>query len=429
MVPGLGRDEISAGRPLSVLYNDCSFTSYVPYLKGISLAATRFPLFLGIDRMQIVSLCKPFYFRFYDVGVRLVSDCPGYFDLFVQNYARFQVSGENAPAAYHVDAALLTKGNTRSQRPILWLDGEEWPLNDTLDTLALRDHLFEYIFATIAARVRSHILIHAAVVERDGSAVLIAGDSQHGKSSLALGLLRRGFRLHSDELAAIARTDGRVHPFPRKVRATSRSLALAGYDVAPDEFPLWLGKYLVDVERLPAATTSAPTPIREIVLLSEPSPHGAAQQDFMRVTVDRLDDLWLASLERTDGVAALYVDHSANFPAVLIQTKKKAAVLASVDALCQAHRVLCLEVQKRAPHQPSFTQAPQVVPLSKSLAVMELLRHFQGTHGSVILQEEHGGSAASFYMEMADLVDNVRCHRLYVGHYQESLDLICDLSR
>jgi hypothetical protein len=59
---------------------------------------------------------------------------------------------------------------------------------------------------------------------------------------------------------------------------------------------------------------------------------------------------------------------------------------------------------------------------------MEVLRHFQGAHSSVILREEHRGSATNFFVEVAGLVQKTRCHRLSVGHYDQALDLVCDLT-
>ena len=381
--------------------------------------------------MQTSSINKSLYFRFYDVGLHLQSDDPGYFDLFAQTYANFQVGQDGAPAPHTLKAIVVTGYDPAGELPALWLDGERWPIHDPI---GLRDHIFEYIFAAIAAQVKSHILLHAAVVERNGSALLIAGDSQHGKSSLALGLLRRGFRLLSDELAAISRLDGTVHPFPRKVRATPGSLALAGYTVAPDTFPFWLGKYLIDVEQLQLSTTTTPMPLGDIILLSDPVSQVTTQnttepQDMVQITVERLDDSWLKAVNLINGIIALQVHHANHYPTLLLQTQNKVAVIKAIQTLCDTHRILCLEVQKRSPHRPDFTQAPHLTPLPQSLAVMELLRHFQGAHGSVILQQEHKGSATSFFMEVADLVHNTRCYRLSVGHYAQALDLICNIPR
>ncbi len=47
------------------------------------------------------------------------------------------------------------------------------------------------------------LVLHAAVIERDGRAIALAGPSGSGKSHLAATLIRQGFRLLSDELCAL----------------------------------------------------------------------------------------------------------------------------------------------------------------------------------------------------------------------------------
>jgi hypothetical protein len=59
------------------------------------------------------------------------------------------------------------------------------------------------------------LFVHAAVLEHEGRAILLAGDSGSGKSTTALGLTRLGFRLMSDELAPIDPRALTVEAYPR----------------------------------------------------------------------------------------------------------------------------------------------------------------------------------------------------------------------
>lgn len=67
----------------------------------------------------------------------------------------------------------------------------------------------------IASRAHRHLLIHAAVVERDGLALVLPGRSGAGKTTLAALLATRGWRLFSDEFAVIEPQTGRCVPMPR----------------------------------------------------------------------------------------------------------------------------------------------------------------------------------------------------------------------
>lgn len=64
-------------------------------------------------------------------------------------------------------------------------------------------------------RLEGFVSLHAAAVARDGAAVVLAGESGAGKTTLTLGLLDAGWTYLSDDLAPVAVDTGLVHPFPK----------------------------------------------------------------------------------------------------------------------------------------------------------------------------------------------------------------------
>ena len=88
--------------------------------------------------------------------------------------------------------------------------------------------LFDAIVTgVIAALSRQGILaIHAGVVAHRGQAILIAGRSGRGKTTLVLGLLRRGLDLLSDELALVAQDDRTILAYPRGLHIRPAALDL-----------------------------------------------------------------------------------------------------------------------------------------------------------------------------------------------------------
>ena len=76
----------------------------------------------------------------------------------------------------------------------------------------------------VALGWRRHLLLHAAVVERDGRAVVMTGESGAGKSTLAALLMARGWRLLGDEFALLG-ADGFLHPHPRLISLKNESIA------------------------------------------------------------------------------------------------------------------------------------------------------------------------------------------------------------
>lgn len=67
-------------------------------------------------------------------------------------------------------------------------------------------------------------MIHAAVVERNGKALVLPGDPGSGKSTLSAGLCLRGWRLLSDELTIISIGGGLVQPMPRPISLKEHSI-------------------------------------------------------------------------------------------------------------------------------------------------------------------------------------------------------------
>ena len=76
----------------------------------------------------------------------------------------------------------------------------------------------------IAGQAHHYLLLHAAVLERNGLAVVLPGDPGAGKSTLTAALMLSGWRLLSDELTMIDRDDGRIVPLARPVSLKNRSI-------------------------------------------------------------------------------------------------------------------------------------------------------------------------------------------------------------
>jgi hypothetical protein len=88
--------------------------------------------------------------------------------------------------------------------------------------------VFDAIVAgIIAALARTGILaIHAGVVALNGRALLISGRSGRGKTTLVLGLLRRGLDLLTDELALVAADDRTILAYPRGLHVRPTALEM-----------------------------------------------------------------------------------------------------------------------------------------------------------------------------------------------------------
>lgn len=75
------------------------------------------------------------------------------------------------------------------------------------------------------------LIMHSAVVERDGRALIMPAPSGSGKSTLCAALAWRGWRLLSDEMAVFSFEDGNVYPNPRPVSLKNQAVgAIAAFE-------------------------------------------------------------------------------------------------------------------------------------------------------------------------------------------------------
>lgn len=100
--------------------------------------------------------------------------------------------------------------------------------------------------------------VHAGGVEREGKAILFAGPSGNGKSTMVTLLCERGWRFLSDDIAPIKMNADEVLPFPQ----APRRRIYPGEALAPEDIGILL-RESVSID--PLLIQRAPTPIGGIV--------------------------------------------------------------------------------------------------------------------------------------------------------------------
>jgi HprK-related kinase A len=94
--------------------------------------------------------------------------------------------------------------------------------------------MFEWVMNwCVSHRAHAYLIVHAAVLERHGRAVILPAPPGSGKSTLCAALVTRGWRLLSDEMTLVRLDDGAVLPVPRPVSLKNGSIdVIRGF--APD---------------------------------------------------------------------------------------------------------------------------------------------------------------------------------------------------
>lgn len=183
----------------------------------------------------------------------------------------------------------------------LWIDDVGWygveaagrriVIPPTGDPVRREERLWS-IPALLAYLQRGHHSIHAAAVEVDGSAVLLAAPGRHGKTTLATAFLAAGYRVLSEDLSCCDLEGGpAIHPGPAVLRVRRDTYEHLRLDdratvVAEDRFRVHLE---INTER---RGNGSPVPLKAIILLRDGHPEWSLESVHPEVAVP---DLWTLS--------------------------------------------------------------------------------------------------------------------------------------
>ena len=164
--------------------------------------------------------------------VRIRSGIDQFAQLLQRFYAHHPVMEEPAIADFHIQLK-RPRSIRRWWRPqaLFMLDGQTpflpYPLSHAFP-------LFEWgLNWGIAMQAHQYLMLHSAVVERSGRALLLPAWPGSGKSTLCAALVNRGWRLFSDEFGLVRLGDGYLIPLPRPMPLKNRSIDVIR-EFAPD---------------------------------------------------------------------------------------------------------------------------------------------------------------------------------------------------
>lgn len=163
--------------------------------------------------------------------LRLRSDISGFAATWQRCYGSLDVLPDDAICHFRI-AVAHQQGVRRWYRPQVVFRIEEltpfdhYPLDHAFP-------MFEWgLNWCIAMSAHDYLMLHSAVVERDGCAVVLPAQPGSGKSTLCAALVGRGWRLLSDEFGILRHADGCFLPLPRAAPLKNASIPLL-QDFAP----------------------------------------------------------------------------------------------------------------------------------------------------------------------------------------------------
>ncbi len=155
--------------------------------------------------------------------VWLKSPIRSFWNILQRLYPRLPVVDGGSIHDFHIE--LVTPRNLRKWwRPqvLFLLDGERvfepFPKEQSFP-------LFEWgLNYSIATRAHRYCLLHSAVLERNGRALILPALPGSGKSTLSAALMHNGWRLLSDEFGILRPELGTLVPMPRAIPLKNESI-------------------------------------------------------------------------------------------------------------------------------------------------------------------------------------------------------------
>jgi HprK-related kinase A len=156
---------------------------------------------------------------------RIHTDIPRLADGIALLYADYPVDAADCFADFHL--ALRRAGGLRRWfHPQVRFDHDGATPFKPLP-LAQAYPMFEWTLNwCVSHRAHRYLIIHAAVLERHGRAVILPAPPGSGKSTLCAALVTRGWRLLSDEMTLVRLDDGMLAPLPRPVSLKNASIGV-----------------------------------------------------------------------------------------------------------------------------------------------------------------------------------------------------------
>lgn len=288
-------------------------------------------------------------------------------------------------------------------------------------------HAYQIILKDVLGSVRDAFVLHATSVALDGRAMLLCGPSTFGKTTLAVHLATRGFALLSDDITLLRRDTGQIVPAARALNLRPGTRATLPADVLararqamrhPDPGPDEAGEWAVDPARWPGIA-ACPCALAEVVVL-QPSraPAERAPEEYDLQVIGR-EAAVLTDLGRRPGVREMRL-HPGD-PGRALVTVETPDVLA---AWMRDHADAVVSASVRPPSRPGFDGPPELRPLRRSEAAIELCRQMLNRHEDSALGQEFRGSEAHLVAELASLLARSRCWSLIPGELGSTVDML-----
>jgi len=154
--------------------------------------------------------------------VKVSSNSSQFLDNFKRLTSAFLHSNKKCVVNTKYKIFLQQRGNEDSKHIIIRNGEIVYQTSDHTDLLMT---LLEFILEDFIESTKDHLLLHSAVLVKNEKAIVLPADSNSGKSTLSIAMLKDGFKYISDEVGAINIDNLKVSGFPRPIVIKDKTIS------------------------------------------------------------------------------------------------------------------------------------------------------------------------------------------------------------
>lgn len=167
--------------------------------------------------------CGDLVLRLTPFVARVASDVPSLVQDIALMYADFDICPPDVFADFHIQVK-RDSGIRRWIKPQARFSFDGQPSFTGLPIAQAFAMLEWGLNWCVAAHSHQYLVIHAAVIEKDGKAAVLPAPPGSGKSTLCASLVMKGWRLLSDELALYDLESGLIYGMARPISLKNKSI-------------------------------------------------------------------------------------------------------------------------------------------------------------------------------------------------------------